>query len=79
MRERIEEKINEVIEFILAKSPEDITYGEYRILDCREKDLRFLEEQKLRNEEMGHMMAKAFGGSFCLSSSGLPEPDIKEE
>ena len=80
MREKIERKIDEVIEFILAKDPKEITYSEYRIIDSRAKDLRYLEEQKQRTEEMTNMMIKTLGFSSCLGiNAPLPEPTIKEE
>ena len=77
MLTKIESKIDEIIESIIAKRPEDVTYGEYKILDCRAKDLKYLEEQKKKNEEMAGMMAKVFSG-FGSTNSYLPEPEIKE-
>ena len=78
MRERIDAKIDEIIESILAKDPRDISYSEYKILDCRSKDLRYAEEQKQRTEEMTQLMCKTFGYGFAPVSA-LPEPEIKEE
>ncbi|MBQ2173885.1 MAG: hypothetical protein II453_02050 [Alphaproteobacteria bacterium] len=78
MKEKIESKINEIIETILAKNPHEITYSEYKILDCRYKDLKYFEEQKKRNEEMTQLMAKSIG--YCYGGlEHLPEPEIKEE
>ena len=46
MKERIDQKINDVIESILAKDVGDISYIDYKILDCRSRDLKYEEEQQ---------------------------------
>ena len=79
MKEKIEQKIDEIIESILAKPVNEITYSEYRILDCRSKDLQYREEQSKRSEEMGQLMAKTFGYSIGSAPQSLPEPTMKEE
>ena len=33
MEEKIEKKINEIIEYIMSKKAEEITYSDYKILD----------------------------------------------
>lgn len=81
MRDKIEHKINDIIESILAKDVDAITYSEYKILDCRSKDLRYWEEQAKKTEEMAQLVGKAFGGYGFASPTPaiLPEPDVKEE
>ena len=77
MEERIEKKIDEIIEGIIAKKSEEITYSEYKILDSRAKDLMYRKEQEKRNKEMAEMMAKTF--AFTSVPAPLPDPMIKEE
>lgn len=80
MREKIEKKIDEIIEFILSKDVSEITYSEYKILDYRSKDLKYQEEQVKKNEELGQLMVKTFSGLNTISAPPyLPEPEIKEE
>ena len=86
MLEIIENKIDEVVEAILAKDANDITYGEYKILDCKAKDLAFKADQEKRNEEAKRRsedMAKLLAGTFDYAigsrPSSLPEPTIKEK
>lgn len=79
MKERIEAKINEVIDYILSKDVKDITYAEYRILDARYNFLKYEEENKKRSTELAEMTARIFS-SNCSSQqlNLLPEPsDVK--
>ena len=64
MKDKIEAKVNEVIEYIISKNPEDITYNEYRILDNRLASLKYEKDQKERDE----MMAALTGSLFKCSS-----------
>ena len=74
MKERLEQKIDEVIENILSKDAKDVTYNDYRILDNKLASIRYAEEQKTRNEEMVTLMAKAMGSTLSLPPShGLTE------
>ena len=75
MKEKINNKINEVIEHILSKKVENITYNEYRILDNKYASLKWEEEQKGRNKEIAEMIAKTFGNSCCCTAPGTPLPD----
>ena len=78
MKEKITEKINNIIEYILSKSVEDITYAEYRILESREKDIRYEEDQKKRAKDMTELMLKTFStGIPTLPNSQLPEVPIE--
>lgn len=72
MKKRLEEKINEVIETIMSKDPEDITYNEYRILDNKLSNIKWEEEQKERNKELAMMMGKTFCSGF-VAPEPLPE------
>lgn len=77
MKDKIKEKINDVIENIIAKKPEDITYNEYRILDCKYSQLKWEEEQALKNKDFKDLWLKAMETSCCGFGSMtpmLPEP-----
>lgn len=74
MREKIEAKVTEIIDFILGKEPNDITYNEYRILDSKLAAIKYDEEQKERNKELAEMMTKTIGYSFGSAPMPLPEP-----
>lgn len=85
MKEKIENKIDEIIEYILAKDPREITYAEYKILDSRSRDLTFREEQEKRNQEarqrsedMAKALAHAMDYTPISSPVYLPEPKIEE-
>lgn len=73
MKEKITNKINDVIEVIIAKNPSDITYNEYRILDARLAAIKYEEEQQKRNEEFTTLLGKAMGSTFMIPPTPLPE------
>lgn len=77
MKEKIEAKITEIIEAIIAKDVKDITYNEYRILDNKLCSIKFEEESKRKNEELASLMAKTFtsGMSSCIP---MPLPEKEE-
>ena len=76
MKEKIETKINEIIEAIIAKDTKDITYNEYRILDNKLCSIKYEEETKQKNAELAAMMAKTFtsGIGSCIPAP-LPEKE----
>lgn len=81
-KDKINKKIDDVIEYIISKEPKDITYNEYRILDSKLMSIKYEEEQKAKNKEMSELWAKAmsnsiWGGSYCCTPS-LPE-SVKED
>lgn len=80
MKEKIEAKVAEIIDAIIAKSPEDISYNEYRILDSKLASLRYEEEQKQHNKEMAELVGKAFSTCSCSMpvNTSLPE-EVKED
>lgn len=75
MKEKINKKINEIIEHILSKKPEDITYNEYRILDSKYACLKWDEEQADRQKEMTDFFAKTLGSSCCSVAPRMVLPD----
>lgn len=73
MKEKIEAKMNEVVEHILSKDVTDISYADYRILDARYSFLKYEEENKKRNAELAEMTTRIFAGNASLPNT-LPEP-----
>ena len=78
MKEKIEAKINEILDNIMAKDAKDISYNEYRILDAKLSSIKYEEEQEARNKEMGELMAKTFSRGFGMPAAPLPDP-VKED
>jgi hypothetical protein len=81
-KDKINSKIDDVIEYIISKEPKDITYNEYRILDSKLMSIKYEEEQKAKSKEMSELWAKAmsnsiWGGNYCCTPS-LPE-SVKED
>ncbi len=68
MKEKIENKINEIIETIIAKDSKEVTYNEYRILENRYSFLKYEEDQKERNKKLFSAITDTF------SSTPLPQP-----
>ena len=60
MEEKIENKMTEVVEYILSKPKETITADEYMILASEVKDLRFRREQAEQGDRMGKLLAAVF-------------------
>ena len=76
MKEKIEKKITDIIDFIISKDVDKITYNEYRILDNKLSSMKFEEENKERNKHFAEMMASTFVGSF---GGPTPLPESTEE
>lgn len=74
MKEKIESKINEVLEAIMAKDARAITYNEYRILDNRLSALKWEADRETKNKELTELMIKTVGGF-----GGAPTPLGAEE
>ena len=76
MKDKIEAKVNEVIDYIISKDVKDITYNEYRILDSKLSNLKYEEEARKRNDEMTSLLVKSIGNYSNMPST---LPDIKED
>ena len=76
MREKIEKKITDIIDFIISKDVDKITYNEYRILDNKLSSMKLEEESKERNKHFAEMMASTFAGSF---GGPTPLPESTED
>ena len=62
MKEKIEGKINEIIEHIVKKPAEEITLDDYTILTNELHDIRSKEAQAESGKRMADLMANAFSG-----------------
>ena len=76
MKEKIENKITEIIDYITSKDAKHISYNEYRILDSKLSSIKYEEESKERNKHFAEMMASTFAGSF---GGPTPLPESTEE
>lgn len=70
MKERLEAKLEEVLNLILEKDAEDINPMEYSILDAKLKDIRMREAQEESNKKYAKTMAELLA-STAFSSSGF--------
>ena len=65
MRERIEEKIEAIIDRIINKPTEEITLDDYTILSAELRDIRFREEQEANKSKLAELVATSFAsGGF---------------
>lgn len=60
MVEKIETKMNEIVDYIISKEPKNITYNEYRILESRYVTLKYELDQSKQKERWGQLMSEAF-------------------
>ncbi len=58
MKEKLESKIESIVEFIINKPDNEITKEDYEILASELRDIRFREEQELQKTEQRERMAK---------------------
>lgn len=66
MKEKLESKIDAIINFILNKPEEKITQEDYNILSSELRDIRFRESQADSGKRMAELMAIAYPGfSAC--------------
>lgn len=82
LKDKINKKIDEVIEYIIGKDTKDITYNEYRILDSKLSSIKWEEEQAAKSKEMAELWSKTLGNNifsgFGGTTSYLPDP-VKED
>lgn len=62
MEERIEGKINDVIEHLLEKPESEFTYENYLTLAGELKDIRFRKREQEQGDRMARMLAATFPG-----------------
>ena len=73
MKEKIENKIEKIVDYIISKPESEITRDDYEIIASEVRDIRFREAEKERQEQLEHMLAVA-GGSFGGFSGGKVTP-----
>lgn len=62
MKEKLENKIDAIINFIINKPEEKITQEDYNILSSELRDIRFRESQADSGKRMAELMAIAYPG-----------------
>lgn len=62
MKEKIERKIDAIVDFIINKPEEKITQEDYNILSSELRDIRFREHQAQNGKRMAELMATSFPG-----------------
>lgn len=65
MKERIEAKIEEIIDLIIKKPTEEITLDDYTILTAELRDIRFREDQEANRTKFTELMATSFAAGFA--------------
>ena len=66
MEDKIQAKIEEIVDYIISKPAADITLNDYTILHEELKDIRFRREQEASSERLRQLMAAT--GSGCFGS-----------
>ena len=59
MKDKIEKKIERIIDFIISKPESEITADDYMILASEVRDIRFRENQADEKERMDRLMGMA--------------------
>lgn len=65
MKEKLENKIDDVLNYIINKPVEEITHEDYGILSSELRDIRFREGEAERSRKMAELMANAMAPSAC--------------
>ena len=60
MKEKIEKKIEKIVDYIISKPAADITLNDYTILHEELKDIRFRREQMASGERIKQLMDAGF-------------------
>lgn len=64
MKERLENKIEAIVNFIISKPEEKITQEDYNILSSELRDIRFRESQADNDKRIAELMSIAYPG-YC--------------
>ena len=62
MKEKIESKIQEIVEFIISKPATEVTLDDYTILTNEIREIRNKESQENTGKRMAELMAAGFPG-----------------
>ena len=57
MKEKIEKKIEAIVDYIISKPEEQITADDYMIIASEVRDIRFREAEEIREERMERLLA----------------------
>ena len=60
MKEKIEKKIEAIIDYIISKPEEKITTDDYMILASEVRDIRFREHESVKEERMEQLLSVGF-------------------
>ena len=66
MKEKIEKKIEAIVDYIIGKPESEITADDYMIIASEVREIRFREAEEERQAKLEHMLAvaaPAFAGS----------------
>ena len=67
MKEKIERKIEAVIDYIISKPEDKITTEDYMIMASEVRDIRFREHESVREERMERLLSAS---PFALNGFG---------
>lgn len=66
MKEKIERKIESIIDYIISKPDDKITTDDYMILASEVRDIRFRESESAKAERMEQLLVNAAPSVFAL-------------
>ena len=59
MKEKIEKKIESIVDYIISKPDSEITTDDYMIIASEVRDIRFRESQSVKEERMEQLLGNA--------------------
>ena len=62
MEEKIEQKIEKIVDYIISKPESEITTDDYMIIASEVRDIRFRENQSVREARMEQLLGSGFSG-----------------
>ena len=71
MKDKIEKKIEAIVDYIISKPENEITRDDYEIIASEVRDIRFREDEKNREQRLEHLMAL---GGFAPADPGKITP-----
>ena len=71
MKEKIERKIEKIVDYIITKPESEITADDYMIIASEVRDIRFREAEEERQGKLERIMAM---GGFAPAASGKITP-----
>ena len=67
MKDKIEKKIEKIVDYIISKPESKITRDDYEIIAAEVRDIRFREDEKEREKKLERLMAM---GGFAPAVTG---------